>query len=401
MIFTTYWFFAFAFIIIGLFWVFRVPRWRIYILILGSALFHAHFAGPAGFIPIVIIGSVTYLLGVFGNKKAIIFGIVFCTVALLAYKYSAFFCTEIIGYVNKDAGEASLAQAHKWLPSAAPLAISFFVFEFVHYLSEVYSGHAPIRKVDQFVLFSIFFPSLAAGPIKRYESFLSTLKEGVHSRDTSVIYLGLFRVLVGFFKKVVIADNLTAWISYQDSLNPTFESLPYSIRLLMFFAIAMRIYFDFSGYSDIAIGLAQMMGIRLPENFNFPYLARNIQDFWQRWHMSLSSWVRDYIYIPLGGNRVGLARKIGNGLVAFGIIGLWHGAEWNFIVWGLYHGLGLAIYNLFTRWKGRGGRIIHCVFEKVPLVSWMLTQVFVWVGWLLFFYPISKFTGNFLSLLRY
>ncbi len=140
----------------------------------------------------------------------------------------------------------------------------------------------------------------------------------------------------------------------------------------------------------MAIGLAQMMGIKLPPNFNWPYLAKNIQDFWQRWHISLSSWIRDYVYIPLGGNKLGNVRRIANGLIAFALCGLWHGAAWNFIVWGLYHGVGLAICSSYRQTLGPIGHAIGKVFDRVPLASRAVTLLYVSIGWLLFFYPLSK-----------
>ena len=146
---------------------------------------------------------------------------------------------------------------------------------------------------------------------------------------------------------------------------------------------------DFSGYSDIAIGFGRMLGVRLPENFNWPYLARNLQEFWQRWHISLSLWIRDYIYIPLGGNRHGISRQLLNGLIAFGLCGLWHGAAWNFVLWGIYHGVGLSVCATFRKipYLGRG---LAQIFDKEPATAFVLTQLYTWIGWLFFFYPAAE-----------
>jgi len=146
---------------------------------------------------------------------------------------------------------------------------------------------------------------------------------------------------------------------------------------------------DFSGYSDIAIGLARIIGIVLPENFYWPYAATSLQQFWQRWHISLSSWIRDYVYIPLGGNRHGLLRKTFNGLLAFALCGLWHGAAWNFIFWGVMHGVGLALNSSYRTW-GILGNYLSLAFDKVPVLGWITTGLFVFLGWIYFFYPISE-----------
>jgi alginate O-acetyltransferase complex protein AlgI len=156
--------------------------------------------------------------------------------------------------------------------------------------------------------------------------------------------------------------------------------------VLLIVLLSIRILFDFSGYSDIAIGLAKIVGLDLPPNFNYPYIASNIQDFWRRWHMSLSSWIRDYVYIPLGGSRQGAARKMANGLVAMALCGLWHGAAWNFVAWGVYHGLGMAVHGAYRKqWPtlGLGSNLyLACAHG--------LTLAFVGYGWLLFFFPLDK-----------
>lgn len=237
---------------------------------------------------------------------------------------------------------------------------------------------------------------MVAGPIKRYESFIPSLHEAVSKRGGRAQDLsdGLLRIASGCLKKIV-ADNLTAWI---DHIEPRFETAHLEQRWVFVGALALRILFDFSGYSDIAIGLARIMGVRVPENFNWPYLARSPSEFWRRWHMSLSSWIRDYVYIPLGGNRVGVSRRVVNAMIAMVLCGLWHGASWNFAAWGLYHGLGLAIggwlqgSKTVARWgDGPAMRVLKLVG----------TQSFVWIGWLLFFYPLDRAASLFLHLWRF
>ena len=201
------------------------------------------------------------------------------------------------------------------------------------------------------------------------------------------IQMGMTRIVTGLIKKLVIADNLTGYIEFT---QPHFANLHLGQRWLLVLAISMRILFDFSGYTDIAIGLARLMGIKLPENFNWPYLAKNLQDFWQRWHMSLSSWIRDYIYIPLGGNKHGTVRKVFNGIVAFAVCGLWHGAAWNFIVWGLYHGIGLVFVTSSRSYTANRFTLIRMNWLTTPL-AWLITFIYVSIGWLFFFfYPVQE-----------
>ena len=275
-----------------------------------------------------------------------------------------------------------------FLPATPPLAISFFTFEFVHYLYDVRKGRMRITSPLDFALFAIFFPSLVAGPIKRCGDFLPALHRGVASvgrrEDVAV---GLGRIALGFGKKIVVSDNLAQVINYY---GPKFTHQPLGARWFLFAAIAFRILLDFSGYSDIAIGLARMFGITLPENFRWPYLARDLQEFWQRWHISLSTWIRDYIYIPLGGSRLGVARKIINGFIVFALCGLWHGAAWNFILWGVFHGAGLAICGNYRLLLGRWALASESFFERFPPLSWAITTAYVWFGWLLFFYPLPQ-----------
>ena len=385
MIFTTYWFLAFATVFFALYWLIRDARIRLALITLGSIVFQFHCAGTAGVLPIFILGIIVYFLGLLDSKRAHLIGIILCCLALLTYKYTGFIISTFVGFFNQELGNYMLEASKKMLPEVPPLGISFFVFEFVHYLMDRRHGCPPIKKPVDFVVFSVYFPSMVAGPIKRYEQFLPSLREGIAKVNSSDVMVGLIQVALGFSKKI-IADNLTLWIErYEKSF--TTESM--TLRWLLFAGIGFRILLDFSGYSDIAIGIARMMGIRLPMNFNWPYLAKSIAEFWQRWHISLSSWIRDYIYIPLGGNRHGNARKIANGLIAFSLCGLWHGPAWNFVIWGVYHGLGLAVSNTYTQLPFGIGKGIETVFRRVPFLGWALTLLFVWLGWLLFFYPVD------------
>jgi alginate O-acetyltransferase complex protein AlgI len=265
--------------------------------------------------------------------------------------------------------------------------VSFFTFEFVHYLVEVRRGGEPIRNPLRFLLFAIFFPSLVSGPIKRYAQFLPSLEAATRAPFSSAeLAEGLARVGVGFGKKILIADQLTAYI---DSSQPHFDEQWLVGKWTIFAAIAFRILMDFSGYSDIAIGCARILGIRLPENFNWPYAARDLRDFWSRWHISLSLWLRDYVYIPLGGGRQGWPRRLVNVLIAFALCGLWHGPARHFVLWGIYHGLGLGVCSTYARIPELGPAVAQAL-RREPLTGWAATQLFAWLGWLLFFYPTSE-----------
>jgi alginate O-acetyltransferase complex protein AlgI len=395
-IFTTYWFIAFSLVVVPVFWLLRKPALRLPFLALACVVFHYHYAGPAGMLPIIALGLVTYLLGLTRHRAACVAGIVLSVLVLCFYKYIHFFAGQVLGLMNPHWGPALEASAKKLLPGVAlaedknylfvpPLGMSFFAFEFVHYLYEVRRGHAPLRNPLHFLLFAIFFPSLVAGPIKRYEQFIPALQAGARRVAADDFAVGLQRVAMGFLKKVVVADNLTLAIDYY---VPQFPALGLLGRWTVLTLIAFRILFDFSGYSDIAIGLARLLGIRLPENFNWPYAARSIQDFWQRWHISLSSWIRDYVYIPLGGNRHGIVRRMLNGLIAFALVGLWHGPAWHFVIWGVYHGIGLAVCSSYAALPA--GSRLNAFLAKRPRLCWLLTQLFAWIGWLVFFYPVDQ-----------
>jgi alginate O-acetyltransferase complex protein AlgI len=386
MIFTTYWFVAFAVCVVPVYWLIPNAKVRLFFLAAACAVFHTHFAGPAGVLPILVLMGVTYVAGLTRLKTICGIAMAVCVLALCFYKYSLFLIGSLIEPWNEAWAMSVTSSVTELMPSVPPLGVSFFVFEFVHYLYDVRKGGAPIRNPLKFVLFSIFFPSLVAGPIKRYEQFIPALEEGSKKIVWQNFSEGFQRIGLGFLKKVVIADNLTAYIEHNHS---QFSSMGIFGKWVIVAAIAFRILMDFSGYSDIAIGFARLLGVRLPENFNWPYAARNVQDFWQRWHISLSSWIRDYIYIPLGGSRHGVARKVLNGMIAFGLCGLWHGPAWNFVVWGLYHGVGLGLCATYRQVPVLGNTLDR-IFTKEPAAAWILTQVFVWVGWLLFFYPLPE-----------
>ena len=387
MIFMTYWFAAYAAIFFPLYWLARWPLLRLIILLVACATFHAHFAGPAGVLPIVVLAIATYLAGLTGSRAVITGVVIVNTLALVFYKYLLFLSAAILVHFS-GSFETAVTDYLKQdlLPAAPPLAISFFIFEFVHYLIDVARGHAAIRSPMKFSLFAIYWPSIVAGPVKRYEQFLPELTRAASERiDRQDFAFGLMRVSVGFLKKCV-ADNITAMLAVYDGNYDTFSL---ENRWIFFVALAFRILLDFSGYSDMAIGFARMMGIRLPENFNWPYLATSPVDFWRRWHISLSTWIRDYIYIPLGGGRHGNLRRVVNALIAFALCGLWHGAGWNFAIWGIYHGVGVAATTAVIQLVERLRLPALLTTSFVP-ITWACTMLFVGIGWLFFFYSVDR-----------
>jgi alginate O-acetyltransferase complex protein AlgI len=380
MLFLEIWFWIFAAVAIPVYWI-CPQRVKLYWLLVCSVVFQYHFAGPAGMAPIIVLAVVTYFtgLGIAAGRAARAFGatVLLLVAALAFYKYSGFALRS--GTTLLESARLSAPSWMKqWHTPAAPLAISFFTFEFIHYLYEVrVRGRSPIRNPIHFSVFATFFPSLACGPIKRFPDFVPQLM-ALQTPPVADVVAGLKRVIRGLFKKICIADLLLEYIKVFQTV-PRFTA-PFVVALAVL--QGFRIYYDFAGYSDIAIGLAQLLGLRIPENFDRPYWSTSLQEFWQRWHMSLSSWIRDYVYIPLGGNR---AHRAFNLLAAMILCGLWHGAAWNFAAWGLYHGAGLTVEAGVRRWRPELFR--DGPFQK--FLGWAICYSFVTYGWLLFFYPLG------------
>jgi len=256
-----------------------------------------------------------------------------------------------------------------------PVGISFYTFQTLSYTIDVYRGKIePENNFVKFAAYVSFFPQLVAGPIVRASVFLPQLRD----KDWFVnadIHAGLTLIFIGLFKKIVIADLLAFLIVDEVFGNPNSAS---SIDLVVaMYAYAFQIYCDFSGYSDIAIGVALMMGFKLPVNFNKPYLAGSPSEFWKRWHITLSQWLRDYLYIPLGGNRYGRFRTSISLILTMLLGGLWHGAAWNFILWGAYHGLLLAIFRIFPAFGKSNSSLKHWMHIAITFHAILL-------GWLLF-----------------
>ena len=274
-----------------------------------------------------------------------------------------------------------------------PIGISFYTFQTISYTVDIYRGKLePSKTIAEFALFVSFFPQLVAGPILRANEFLPQLREKISDKGISTrlrtitihdvaLRTGITIMAMGFFKKMFLADNISPMV------NEIF-SVPYGLEsfsvILGAIAFGVQIYCDFSGYSDIAIGAAMILGFHIPVNFNKPYFATSPVDFWRRWHISLSSWLRDYLYIPLGGNKKGNSRTYVNLITVMFLGGLWHGASWNFVVWGLMHGIYLAIQKIFTNKfpKLKNSNLIQKKYIKI--FSIIVTQYFIFMTWLAF-----------------
>ncbi len=279
------------------------------------------------------------------------------------------------GLLTAPIGRNPLAWAGMFLP----LGVSFFTFEFIHYAVDRYKGKVERGTLGEYLAFIFFFPTMVAGPIKRSQDFLPCLRSP--SQDWATDWnRGITRILCGLVKKFAVADLLT---SLTDHLNASdIAAVRRPILLLWLFAYGWKIYFDFSAYSDIAIGSGRLFGLKIPENFDWPYFRTDIASFWRHWHISLYKWLVDYVFIPLGGSRVAPSAVYGNILIVMLVSGLWHGAGLNFVAWGAWHGALLMIHRAWSRRPGVDTAAAPSLIWRV--VSWTLTYVSVNLGWAFF-----------------
>jgi alginate O-acetyltransferase complex protein AlgI len=354
---------------------FSSPKWlHNTVLVLASIVFYI-WGGRVAVILVLISIAVNFHLGqaIASAGAARRDRLIRCSVAgnllvLIAFKY--------LDFVVDNVNVALDAYWHWKIPSPhipLPIGISFFTFHIISYLVDVYRGVAPPQRSPvPFALYIINFPQLIAGPIVRYRPISAQLTE----RSTTFIDFetGVVRFAVGLAKKLLIANPIGAVADHLFALSPA--DLPVWGVWLAVICYAIQIYFDFSGYSDMAIGMARMFGFRFPENFNYPYSGLSIQDFWRRWHMTLSAWFRDYVYIPLGGSRGGFWPTARNLWIVFLLCGAWHGASWNFIIWGMWHGLFLSIERI-----GIVERTLNCT---PAVLRNIYVLVVVLVGWVFF-----------------
>ena len=353
-------------------------RWRVDLLLVASYVFYASWSPPYALL-MFGLAVANYLFGfavgrATRHRLLILWACITADLGVLAlFKYWNFIADNTSLAVRSTTG---LEWAPPFLELVLPLGISFFTFEFIHYLVDIYRGHVPVHSFSKFHVFAAFFPTQIAGPIKRFQQFVPALAE-LDRFDVELAKDGLRLIGIGLAKKVLLADKLApiADAGFAASASGEISSGDAWIATLAF---SLQIYLDFSGYTDIARGSAQLFGFRIPINFDAPYLATGASDFWRRWHISLSSWLRDYVFIPVGGSRRGLPVTVRNLLITMGLGGLWHGAAWHFVVWGLYWGALLSIERVArTVLPGRHSAI-------APVVGWVVTQLVVLIGWVLF-----------------
>tara|TARA_R110002050_G_scaffold251566_1_gene389815 strand:+ start:1213 stop:2631 length:1419 start_codon:yes stop_codon:yes gene_type:complete len=357
-------------------WVyFLVPKnWKNETALLFSILFYAWGAPQFVFILLVSTFIDFYLVRhmhkqVSEQARRLFLSLsVLLNVGLLAYfKYANFF-VENFNTVLSEMGFG----AFSWTAIALPIGISFYTFQTLTYSIDIYRRvDKPLDKVTDYLLYIMLFPQMIAGPIVRFSSIASELRSRSH-RYTQFIQ-GMYRFALGLAKKVLIANAMGALAD--GIIDGEISDLSSPQAWLGILAYTFQIYFDFSGYSDMAIGLGMMMGFNFPENFNNPYISKSITEFWRRWHITLGAWMRDYLYIPLGGNRKGLFRNYLNLWLVFFISGLWHGAAWNFIAWGVFHGFFLVLDKLF---------LIRFLKRIPSFISIFFTFFVTMLGWVIF-----------------
>jgi len=352
-------------------------RYRWIILLIVSIYFYLSFI-PSYFLIMILL----IILNFFGGKmiqgkykKRILFFIIGLNIGILiVFKYLEFFFSSLLHVFNIESSELSLS-----LSLLLPLGLSFVIFQLISYLAEVYKG--TIKRERHFGIFSLsvlFSPKIIAGPIERPQGFLAQLHHKVYITFPFIIS-GFKLLSLGFFKKMVIADRLGVIVDTVYQSPEQYVGVPLIIATLAF---TFQLYCDFSGYTDIARGSAMFFGYDFVENFRFPYISRSIKEFWRRWHISLSTWFRDYVYIPLGGNKVSQPRHYLNILVSFLLSGLWHGVGWNFVLWGFLHGVGVIASELIAPSNFlRGNQFIKILGN---IFAWASTFLFITVTWILF-----------------
>ncbi|MDY5021390.1 MAG: MBOAT family O-acyltransferase [Blautia sp.] len=364
-------FFIFSFLPIFMLLYYLVPKsFKNPVLIIGSIFFYAW--GDPTYVMLMIFSSFfNYYMGreldrleaePVSRKHNLIFAIIVNVAVLGFFKYTGFF----IDTISQITG---ISISHQEL--ALPVGISFYTFKNLSYLFDIYMGKIKAqRNFLTFAVYSMMFPHMVSGPIVRY----SQIEEQLTERSVSISKFGVGAeyFIKGLAKKVLLADNLAVIFSGIQAFSGKTSMVTAWIGI---FAYTMEIYFDFSGYSDMAIGLGKMLGFDFQKNFDYPYISTSVSEFWRRWHISLGSWFRDYIYIPLGGNRVSTIKHIRNILVVWALTGLWHGASWNFILWGLYYGLLLLLEKF----------VLNKVLMRIP--GWtanLYTMIAVMIGWVFF-----------------
>ena len=357
---------------------------HLFILCLCNYYFYAH-AGGWGVVVLLAVSATAYASGLMlahidGKQKfrTVLFSVGICVFLLAIFKYHGF----ILEMAKDIAVMLGLLDQIKSLMNSnfVPIAgISFFIFQAISYTIDMYRGHIkkPYSFLEVFAYIS-FFPTIMSGPIMRASDFVQQVDHPL--TDTASLQEGFLLILSGLFKKVVLSSYLSEHIVRQVFAAP--ENYSSAAVAVGIYGYAIQIFCDFSGYTDLAIGVGRLLGYKLPPNFNSPYLAINLKEFWNRWHISLSSWLRDYVYISLGGNRNG--RTYTNLMLTMLIGGLWHGGAWTFVIWGALHGLGLIIYHAFASYQRKHPMpgLQHALAWK--FIAWLITFHFIYLLWVFF-----------------
>ena len=376
--------FMFRFLPIFLIVYYVVPtRYKNMILLIGSFVFYAwgqHFYLLLLMLSIVVNYTFGRLIGErrAQKKPLLVLGLIYNFGLLVFFKYTNFFIENI---------NALLTATHIQIPTISvimPLGISFYTFQTMSYVIDVYRGDAPVSKNPiNFGTYVALFPQLIAGPIVRYRDVAEQLTNRKETLDEFTKGVNLF--IIGLGKKVLIANQMG---NLSTAMFATTDENGVVGTWVGIIAYSFQLYFDFSGYSDMACGLGNMLGFEFLKNFNYPYISKSVTEFWRRWHISLSTWFKEYVYIPLGGNRKGAKRQILNLIIVWGLTGIWHGASWNFVLWGLYYGV-LLIFEKFVFKK---------VLDKLPsAIQHIYTMFIVVIGWGLFYFTDMSKLGTFLG----
>lgn len=391
MTFGTWLFTAFVTVVAISYWLIPRPA-RPWLLLVASYVFYA-WASPSYSGLLAVITVLAWIAGnraAKGSKRWLVAGIVGILGVLAVFKYSG------MAALTWNSVAPHLGLPVSPVPSiVAPLGLSFITFGIIHYFVAVYRGAAP-EGLRDFFLYVSFFPTVTLGPIKLYETFDSDLNAQRRPSGDDVAY-AVWRITAGLAKKLVLAETLTPFVQPLYSARPSLVAP--GLLALAIYAFGLRLYFDFAGYSDIAIGVARLFGFKIIENFNWPYIRRNLSEFWRTWHASLTRFITQYIYIPLGGSRRGELKRARNTLIAFLASGLWHGAAWHFVVWGAWHGIGLILWRMWivvTGWlKNRSPRLRRAAEHPVGhgvgyAFGWFVTFNYVMLGWVVFALPLSS-----------
>lgn len=368
MVFSSFSFiFVFLPIVLAIYYLVK-DKYKNVCICIASLIFYA-WGEPKNILLMLISVILNYFLAIWigntkGTKKKVllIIDIILNIMIIGFFKYANFLIDNINYILHTNIGNVEVA---------LPIGISFYTFQILSYVIDVYRGNVKVQKnIIKLCTYISLFPQLIAGPIVRYEDIEKQLDDRKESFDKFI--KGLKRFIYGLGKKVLLANNMALIADTIYETNPNNGTIMLWLAAISY---TLQIYFDFSGYSDMAIGLGKMFGFKFMENFNYPYIAKSVTDFWRRWHISLSTWFKDYVYIPLGGNRVSQLKLVRNILIVWGLTGLWHGANWNFIIWGFYYAILLIIEKLvLNKWLDKLPKVVKHIYSLLIIV----------IGWVIF-----------------